>query len=233
MIAIDDLKQQITAARSRSDSRELNRLQAIFRTHPGVVTTAASRGHQLPQARMTGSPLARPAARDVLTRAPAAQTVAITSSVRDSLDDSFDGREAGGFLIGPITSDGEIFATGMIAPAYDEDRTGTSVVLDLLGAVAILETLPADQTIVGDWHVHPGWADTQPSSADQRSWERLSEFFARPWLAIIARNAPTKVVGLNGRLHDTSPLELVATLVRRDSYGKFEHRSINITERSF
>lgn len=231
---IELLKQRITAARDRGNTAELERLQAEYRIS-GVPTTAQARGHQLPQARVAGGDsLARPAARDSLTRAPAVQglSVAITPSVRDSLDDQYDGAETGGFLIGPITSD-EIFVTGVIAQSGDEqDRTSTSTKLDLYRALSILETLPSDVSICGDWHVHPHEADTQPSSADLRSWEHLSEYFERPWVGIIARNAPVSVTGINGRQHQTSQLELNATLTQYEN-GRVSHRPINIEERSF
>jgi proteasome lid subunit RPN8/RPN11 len=224
---IEDLKQQITRARERGETRELQRLQAEYRTHPGAVTTAAGRGHHLPQARVSGS-LGRPVAASLTAPAVQGQSVAITPSVRAFLDDQFDGREQGGFLIGPIGSNGEIFVTGTIAPQHDDaQKTRESIVLDLKEAVRILDTMPADQTIVGDWHCHPHESDSEPSSADIRSWERLSQYFERPWVGLIGRNAPVWVFG-----RETGRFEINATLTDY-SNGRASHRPIPLIERSF
>jgi hypothetical protein len=231
VVDVDDLKQQITAARGRGDTRELERLQAIFRTHPGIVTTAAGRGHPLPRARIESvRPVGRLGARVVGgSSTPTVQgptswptTVEFGSNIRE-LFDSFDGAESGAFLVGPIASaddDGVILVTHTVAPAEDYNRSRYRVSLDLDGAIENMIALPSNQTILGDYHLHPAEGDTHGSSTDVRAWQAMAKFFDKPWLGVVARTAPATAPNLSGRLVEIGRLEITATLVNPDGRSR-------------
>jgi hypothetical protein len=236
-MTINELKQAITAARARDDRREVARLRfELPLSERNEMLTSSGRGYRGGMASV--APSGRPVAPGYRSpRAPVVQastswpSVELGRGIRDRLDGSYDGRENGWFLTGQILADdGEIVVSGLIAPSDQSDdttRTGTTTTLDVRWAVEIWTRLTPTTTLLGDAHVHPPYTDTRPSSTDLRSWERLSDYFDRPWLGIIARNAPIRALGING-VRESDQLELVATLVRRDDYGQFAHRQIDI-----
>jgi Prokaryotic homologs of the JAB domain len=214
---LDRLKTQLTAARARGDLPEITRLYFQLplseRTQP---ITAAGRGYALPRASVVG--LARPAARDSLTRAPAAQlsgSVLIDDGAWRVLDgDQFDGAERGGYLYGPVDSPHEI--TYAVVADLDEDRTGRSVLLDREAGHRIWESMPLDITIRGSWHVHPHGSNAQPSPTDLRSAQGTAKAYDRPWIEIVVHDAPTHAIGIDGRARQTSTFEISATIVQPD-----------------
>jgi hypothetical protein len=220
---IEDLKAQIVVARSRGDNRELERLQAVFRTHPGAMVTSAGRGRGYSGSMQL---VAQGPARNGHTSdgadSPWPTTVDLGYSLREELD-SFDGRENGGFLAGPIASpgdDGVMYVTRSMAPSDDGDRTRYSVSLDLEWAVRNWTALPSNETLLGDYHLHAPEADTRGSSQDVSAWQGMAKFFNKPWLGIVGRTAPATAVGINGRSREIGRLEITATLVRPDGSSR-------------
>jgi len=119
------------------------------------------------------------------------------------------------------TNDGEreILSKHNASEDWGSTRSTTSLRLDR--AADILEDLPVDECICGDWHSHPPDESTQPSQRDLESWGALAEEFGRTdWVGIIVSERHDE-----RGCYDT---EIAAYLVRWQS-GAVVHRALEIS----
>jgi proteasome lid subunit RPN8/RPN11 len=178
---VSQLQQQITAARDRGDTRELVRLQAEYRTHPGIVVTHGGgtvglkkQGYDV-EGNRTG-PSSRQATRGVSPSSGSVQHTPLISHVlmstweRNRLVEyasaSEDRLETGGFLFGRLGKDAIEVTNVCVA---DDDRRPFSMMLR--GDYAKYLEGQWSSKIVGTWHTHPSGGNLL-SPTDLEAFER-------------------------------------------------------------
>lgn len=199
---------------SAADHKVLTRLQEQYRLS-GPFMNSKDRGHRSGPVglKATGddSPSVRSGSTATTSYSPA---IIIDDSAWRALDaDHFEGTERGGYLFGPVDEPDVIT---MAVLADQDDRDSHNVRLDRARAHEIWESLPSDMTIRGSWHQHPPGTHAEPSSTDLQSARGAAEAYKRPWIELVIHDAPTSVMGLDGRLRETSSFEISATVVRAD-----------------
>ena len=207
-VEVDRLKAEIIAAHRSGDRRELERLQAIYRS--SVEVTSSERG-VLGTARL----ITTPGGPTVPTKTPApawekvelretspAPVVELHESAADTirlelrnLYLDFDSEvETGGWLFArPHRPQAVLYATG---PGEGSRHW--------LGQLQLTPAPPspwADLAVVGCWHCHPG-SNAEPSRTDMEAWAAGSEWRRTAYVSVIALRSDSAGIGwMEPRLH--------------------------------
>jgi hypothetical protein len=208
-LSIDELKSAITAARSRGDQGELQRLQAAYRMS-GQTITSAGRGSGGTVA-LKGYDTSRSYGAPVSSTTSA--RISLSGYVLDELRGTdFSGWETGFWLVGQLLSDGQVEIVRMVGSTDDGLSTYESCVLDFEQAQDLERYLPEGEFVIGHLHSQP--SSIEPSSQDFVAWVSAMEVLDR-----------STFVGLI--VHE-DPFDVAATLLHRES-GHVTHRSAEIT----
>lgn len=231
---IERLKQEIEAARSKGDGIAVARLRFEIplaqrnewdATRGHMVLTAAGRGYHSPTATVIE-------ASSSFSSTPTngwPSKLTMYASIHDSLRNlGWDGREEGGWLTGyssPRTeSEREILEVHRASEEDESHRTRTVLRLDR--AASLLENLPTDEAVIGDWHCHPPNESTLPSKQDLESWGGLSRQFQRSeWIGLIVSERQDSVGRFAG-------VDMSAYLVKQQG-SQVAHRPLDISTWSF
>ena len=105
-----------------------------------------------------------------------------------------DGREIGGWVTGPGDSGATPLITGLYLASDPDESDSETTVFDRAKRDLLLEQLPLDMRVVGDFHTHGSTDSVEPSEPDLKSWVGLAKRWKRAWIGLIAADR-----------HDDSP----------------------------
>jgi hypothetical protein len=195
------LEERILDADARGDTRELQRLQAQYRTggyavtriHRDATATLAPTRRRSPRA--AAVPHSRSLLRDepvVPTVAPIASTVLVVFSAgaRQAIIDAHidEGFERGGWLVGRFAGGGLVVeqATLVRLPYFPYQRTTVRLPREDL-ELWNRHFSAAGWRVCGDWHLHPEFRPEGQgaSEGDRRGWQAMADARRHPWLGVI------------------------------------------------
>ena len=229
MIA-SDLVKRIEAAHTKykrsqspADKDALWALQTEYRSSMAYVK-AAAHGHRGGTARVTGGVPRKqddPEGRLADNALPGSIKVD-AFALRQLRNLDTDERERGGWLSGPAEGSGVPSVADVHHAWLPDASTTIKTALNLKVAFELLEKLPLDRAVIGDYHSHQANAGPEPSRHDLESWAALASEFRRPyWIGVVVSHRDDGSV--NARYAGT---DVAAYVVSRDG----THRRLEIQE---
>lgn len=174
---MNDLETRIMEAHESGNTRELERLQAIYRSSELAIRPSPS------PARVVGG--ATDGLRKSAGQSDGVRAVRFVNGMRrrylqDLAFEAADGREGGGWLFGrAIRSSLFVDDVSNISTTL---RESNRIHLDIEHANRLAQAKLSPPT--GDWHIHP--SGSGPSSKDKESWLGMSKALGRAYVGIIA-----------------------------------------------
>jgi hypothetical protein len=199
-VSLSQLQQKILAARARGDTREMKRLQAIYRATPGRTLVSAERGYLSPPIRVV-EPAGVERSRDASAKAKPKtrrvdlqpgffdfRRVVVRDRARDEMLDEihrwnasvapeWHGIESGGYLAGYWEHDYDgndrIVLTRASGPGPNPHNGHDFLQVTVDAGLQLERKLERHERIFGHWHVHVKPGFSRPSQHDLDAWSGL------------------------------------------------------------